>query len=109
AVNQPGKDLGDDLPAGRADDVADEQDLQGHRAILPCGWSIPGRFAPIGVDGRAWPAIRKSTARLSGREHESGAEWGPPRRARVLPFTLPRSSALSVRILRTASHGAQSP
>ncbi len=30
AVDQPRQDLADDLAAGRADDVADEQDLQGH-------------------------------------------------------------------------------
>ena len=33
AVDQPGQDLADDLPAGRADDVADEQDLEGHGGL----------------------------------------------------------------------------
>ena len=47
AVDQPGQDLADDLAAGRADDVADEEDFQGHGGSFRAGRTV-GLARPFG-------------------------------------------------------------
>ena len=50
ARDEPGQDLADDLAARRADDIADEQDFQGHEGLISCrrGRAGSSRFSFLG-------------------------------------------------------------